>query len=166
MIVVGDWPGRLRVGLNGHFGVLPALIASAGGEDSPLLNDVDPGDESTEFAWVIRSLPGSGVLTADDFGGVELVGAADGVYVIPYGLYTAAPGAGAVWDGDTDFTVTVGDATALVLAGGVLTRKTPAPTDRRLYLNAGDLQARTAAASGDRLITVDAAGAWQAGLPA
>ena len=119
MIVVGGWPGRIVVGLNGHFGVLPAALATGGTDDPPLLNDIYAGDENTEFAWVIRSpLPASGTLTAWDDGGMSLVGAADGVYRVDYGVYAAADGAAAAYHGDSYFEATIGAAAAT--ATGVL----------------------------------------------
>lgn len=92
MIVVGGWPGRRVIGGNGRFGVLPAQLAALGPNPSPLADDVDPGDEATEFAWVIESLPAAGNVVADDFGGFEHTGAPDGSYSTVYRLYTWAPG--------------------------------------------------------------------------
>ena len=100
MIVVGGWPGRQVVGLNGHFGVLPAAMPTAG-DGSPLLDDVDPGDEATEFVWVLKApLPSSGTVAANDDGGFSHVGAADGGYTTLYDLYTWAPGGPIVAEGE------------------------------------------------------------------
>lgn len=57
---------------------------------------------------------------------------------------------------------------ALVLSAGALTRNpTAGPGDLKLYLTAaGEQVARTAPAAGDRLLTINASGAWQAGAPA
>ena len=104
MKVVGGWPGRNVVGLGGRFGVLPAEFAALGDFPSPLLECVDPGDENTEFAWVVESLPGSGTVAANDDGGFSHVGAADGTYTTTARLYTWAPGGPAVDRGT--FTIT------------------------------------------------------------
>ena len=92
MIVVGGWPGRIVVGLNGRFGVRPAAFATGGDFANPFLNDVDPGDETTEFVGVVQSLPASGTVVFDDFGGFQHTGAADGSYITPFKLYTWAQG--------------------------------------------------------------------------
>jgi hypothetical protein len=115
MIVLGGWPGRVVLG-TGRFGVRPDEFATLGDFDSPLEACVDPGDENTEFAWVIRSLPSSGTLVANDDGGMSHTGAADGTYVHPFGLYTWAPGGPGVYEGDTGFTTSFGTVT---IAGGV-----------------------------------------------
>lgn len=92
MIVVGGWPGRVVVGLNGRFGVRPADFAVGGDFDCPFLDDVDPGDETTEFVGVVQSLPASGTVVFDDLGGFEHTGAADGTYTTTFELYTWAQG--------------------------------------------------------------------------
>lgn len=92
MIVVGGWPGRIVVGLNGRFGARPADFADLGDFPSPLANDVDGGDETTEFVAVVQSLPASGSVVFDDFGGFEHTGAADGSYATAYRLCTWAQG--------------------------------------------------------------------------
>jgi hypothetical protein len=91
MIVVGGWPGRNVVGLNGRFGVRPADFG-VGGEPNPFLNDVDPGDETTEFVGVVQTLPASGTVTFDDLGRFTHAGAADGSYITAFKLYTWAQG--------------------------------------------------------------------------
>lgn len=110
MIPLGGWPGRVILSSTGRFGVTPAEFATGGDFDSPLLACVDPGDENTEFSWVIRALPSSGTLAANDDGGMSHTGAADGSYTVSFGLYTWAPGGPGVYDGDTSFTTTFGAA--------------------------------------------------------
>lgn len=112
MIVVGGWPGRRVVGGNGRFGVLPAEFAALGPEPSPLQNDVDPGDEATEFAWVIESLPSSGTVVATDAGGFSHTGAPDGTYETVYRLYTWAPGGPVVDRGTATITTIFGTGAA------------------------------------------------------
>lgn len=92
MIVVGGWPGRNVVGLNGAFGVRPGAFSTGGAFANPLLNDVDAGDTTTEFVLVVSSLPGSGTVTLDDYGGFSHTGAADGSYTTTATLYTWAQG--------------------------------------------------------------------------
>lgn len=92
MIVVGGWPDRVVVGLNGRFGVRPAGFATGGDFDNPFLNDVDGGDDTTEFVAVVQSLPASGTVVFDDDGGFEHTGAADGSYTTTFTLYTWAQG--------------------------------------------------------------------------
>lgn len=108
MIPLGGYTGRIILSSTGRFGVRPDEFAALGDFASPLDACVDPGDENTEFAWVIRSLPSSGTLAANDDGGMSHTGAADGSYTIPFGLYTWAPGGPGVYEGDTSFTNTFG----------------------------------------------------------
>ena len=91
MIVVGGWPGRNVVGLNGRFGVRPAAFGTAGLEN-PFVNDVDAGDDTTEFVAVVSALPASGTVTFDDDGSFSHTGAVDGSYVTTFTLYTWAQG--------------------------------------------------------------------------
>lgn len=92
MIVVGGWPGRNVVGLNGAFGVRPAAFAIGGDFANPLANDVDAGDATTEFVAVVTALPGSGTVTFNDDGGFSHAGAADGTYTTTFNLFTWAQG--------------------------------------------------------------------------
>lgn len=92
MIVTGGWPGRIVVGLNGRFGVRPADFATGGDFDCPFLDDVDPGDTTTEFVGVVQTLPGSGTVVFDDLGGFQHTGAADGTYTTTFELFTWAQG--------------------------------------------------------------------------
>ncbi len=108
MIVVGGWPGRKVVGLNGRFGVRPAAFAAAGDFDNPFLNDVDSGDETTEFVGVVTSLPGSGTVVFDDDGGFEHTGAADGTYSTVFDLFTWAQGGPVTAHGAETITTTFG----------------------------------------------------------
>lgn len=91
MIVVGGWPGRNVVGLNGAFGVRPAGFG-VGGSENPFVNDVDGGDTTTEFVAVVTALPGSGTVTFDDTGAFTHTGAADGTYNTTFNLFTWAQG--------------------------------------------------------------------------
>lgn len=119
MIVVGGWPGRNVVGLNGRFGVRPADFAVAGDFDNPLLNDVDSGDETREFLAVVSSLPGSGVVVFDDRGGFEHTGAADGTYTTVFDLFTWAQGGPVTAHGAETITTTFGSTSTA--AGATLT---------------------------------------------
>lgn len=108
MIVVGGWPGRNVVGLNGRFGVRPADFASLGDFANPFANDVDPGDETTEFVGVVTSLPGSGTVVFDDDGGFQHTGAADGTYSTVFDLFTWAQGGPVTAHGAETITTTFG----------------------------------------------------------
>ena len=144
MIPLGGFTGRIILSSTGRFGVRPDEFASAGPDDSPLLACVDPGDEETEFTWVIRSLPSSGTLTANDDGGMSHVGAADGSYVVPFGLYTWAPGGPGVYEGDASFTTTFG---AVILA---------TETDAALALSAVQSRAAGLAVETDQAFALEA----------
>ena len=108
MIVVGGFPGRNVVGLNGRFGVRPAAFAAAGEFENPFLNDVDAGDETREFLGVVTSLPGSGTVVFDDDGGFEHTGAADGSYATVFNLFTWAQGGPVTAHGAETITTTFG----------------------------------------------------------
>jgi hypothetical protein len=93
MIVVGGWPGRIVVGLDGRFGVRPAAFAALGDFPSPFADDADlPGDATTEFVGVVQTLPASGTVVFTDEGGFSHTGAADGTYTTTFRLYTWAQG--------------------------------------------------------------------------
>lgn len=106
MKVVGGWPGRRVVGLNGRFGVRPADFARLGDFPNPFENDVDAGDATTEFVGVVLSLPASGTITFDDFGGFTQVGSADGVHVTTFQLYSWKQG-GPITKHEPPSTITV-----------------------------------------------------------
>lgn len=93
MIVVGGWPGRHVIGLNGRFGVRQSELASGGAEPSPYANNFDAGDDPiTEMVVVVTSLPGSGTVTLTDDGDFTHTGAADGTYTTLGTVYSWAPG--------------------------------------------------------------------------
>lgn len=92
MKVVGGWPGRNVIGLNGAFGVRQAAFAVGGPFDNPFLNDLDGGDATTEFVAVVSALPGSGTVAFNDDGGFSHAGAADGTYATVFTLYSWAQG--------------------------------------------------------------------------
>ena len=119
MIVVGGWPGRNVVGLNGRFGVRPAAFAASGEFDNPFLNDVDSGDETTEFVAVVTALPASGTVVFDDDGGFEHTGAADGTYTTVFDLFTWAQG-GPVTAHTPEETITTTFGSTTTAAGVVL----------------------------------------------
>lgn len=93
MIVVGGWPGRQVIGLNGRFGVRQSELASGGAEPNPFLNNFDVGDDAaTEMVVVVTSLPGSGTVTLADDGDFTHAGAADGSYQTLGTVFSWAPG--------------------------------------------------------------------------
>jgi hypothetical protein len=85
MILVGGLPGVL-VPTEGTYGVVPVQFGTEGAFDSPLLNDLDVGDDSTELLWVAESAPTSGTFAITDHGGYSLVAADDGAYPWTYRL--------------------------------------------------------------------------------
>jgi hypothetical protein len=109
MKLVGGWPGRIVIGKNGRFGVRPDEFSTDGDFDVPIENDVDPGDESTEIAWVITELPSDGTITANDDGGFAHVDADDGTYTTTYRLYTWAPGGPVADEGEGEVQTSFGD---------------------------------------------------------
>lgn len=160
MKVVGGFGffGRHVVGLNGRYGVRPAEFASSGSFSSPLLDDVDPGDDNTEFLWVIRSpLPSSGVLTADDDGGMSHTGAADGSYTTSYDLYTWPPGGPAVYEGIGSFTTNFGAVTLLASPAAGATATAALTTAIRLASALSALASATAALTTSSTFAVAAA---------
>ena len=93
MIVVGGWPGRQVIGLNGRFGVRVSELASGSTDPNPFLNNFDVGDDpATEMAVVVTSLPASGTVTLADDGDFLHTGAADGAYHTLGSVYSWAPG--------------------------------------------------------------------------
>lgn len=148
MIPLGGFTGRVILSSTGRFGVRPDEFAALGDFASPLDACVDPGDENTEFAWVIRSLPSSGTLAANDDGGMSHTGAADGSYTIPFGLYTWAPGGPGVYEGDTSFTTTFGasllatETDAAQALAGVQLRAPGVATETSAALALAGLQAK------------------------
>lgn len=89
-------------------GITPAQIAVLGDLDSPLLNDPDVGETTTELLWALLTpLPSSGTTAADDLGGYELVGASDGEYVQAYRLL-AMPASGSATTTESTISSTVG----------------------------------------------------------
>lgn len=110
MFLINGVPGRFVPSLGTH-GITPAQI-SLGDADSPLLNDIDAGDDSTELIWVLTTpLVSSGTTTATDHGGYTLAGAADGTHVQGYRLL-ALLADGTDYSGTASITTVVG-------AGGV-----------------------------------------------
>lgn len=120
MIVVGGWPGRIVIGQNGRFGVRPDEFSLGGDFDNPLLSDVDAGDELTEFAAIVQSVPPSGVVTMDDLGGFSHVGAADGSYSTVLTLYTW-PSGGPLVKGTPNETITTNIGTVSVTGSATVT---------------------------------------------
>lgn len=139
MIIVGLSSLVLAATLGTH-GITPAQISALGDHDSPLLNDVDPGDTSTEFIWALLSpLVGSGTTDVTDLGGYALVGAADGTWTQDY-RFLAMPATGAPVVDESQIVTQVG-------ATGVAPRITQQPTG--LSLLEGQTAAFAVVATGD-----------------
>ena len=86
MIILGGFPSGI---VFGPHGITPNQIATGGNADSPLLNDVDPGDETTEILWRIEApYLQVGTTLTSDAGSYRLLGAPDGTHTQPYRLYS------------------------------------------------------------------------------
>ena len=131
MILVGGVPGRLVPSAGTH-GIRPADIVALGGEDSPLLNDIDPGDDTTTLFWVLlEPLPASGTTEADDLGYYALLGAADGTYTQDYRVLSLTAG-GTAAASESTITTNVGAPTLPTLSA--LARTNPR---RPRYIGSG-----------------------------
>ena len=105
MILFGGFPGVLAFGPHG---ITPAGIAAAGNASSPLLNDVDAGDTTTELMWLLLApLISTGSTQAHDDGGYALINPAEGTWLQHYRLFTM-PASAAASVTDATITVTVG----------------------------------------------------------
>lgn len=100
---------RFHWGRGGR-GVLGSeILALTGEEDSPLLNDLLPGDEDRELLWQIISKPGVGNFKAYEVGALSFTDAPDGFYEFEYRLL-----ANAVLRGTTTSDIAVGEGAAPV----------------------------------------------------
>jgi hypothetical protein len=85
MIILGGFPSGI---VFGSHGITPAQIVSGGNAASPLLNDVDPGDTTTELLWRLEPpYLTVGVTTATDTGVYAVTGLPDGTHLQPYSLF-------------------------------------------------------------------------------
>lgn len=144
MILKGGIPGVIaKPGPGVGHGILPAQISLAGDEDSPLLNDVDPGDTTTEFLWaLLPPLVATGSTQVNDRGGYALLDAADGTWAQPY-RFLAMPSTGSAVVDESEIVTQVG-------AVGVAPRITQQPTG--LSLLDGQTAAFAVLAVGDESI--------------
>lgn len=96
MILKGGIPGLIaKPGPGIGHGITPTQISLAGNEDSPLLNDVDPGDDLLRMIWVLLPpLVATGTTLVDDAGGYALLSPGTGVWPQDYRLL-AMPATGA-----------------------------------------------------------------------
>jgi hypothetical protein len=96
MILKGGIPGVIaKPGPGLGHGITPAQISTAGNADSPLLNDVDPGDDATQFIWaLLPPLISTGTTRVDDLGGYALEAPSAGIWSQAYRLL-AMPATGA-----------------------------------------------------------------------
>ncbi len=106
MIILGGLPSGI---IFGPHGITPSQIATGGTASSPLLNDVDPGDETTELLWRLEpTYLAAGVTAVTDNGSYSLTGAPTGTHVQPYRLF-ALPATGAPYTGTSTITTTVSE---------------------------------------------------------
>lgn len=101
-------------GPNAGHGITPAQIGAAGNAASPLANDIDAGDTSTEFLFVLLPpLATSGTTLVNDAAGYGLVNPANGSYTQNYRvLYMPATGSPGVYQAVIDITVGSGSGQA------------------------------------------------------
>jgi hypothetical protein len=107
MIILGGFPSGI---VFGPHGITPAQIVSGGNAASPLLNDVDLGDTTTELLWRLEPpYLAVGVTTATDPGAYAVTGLPDGTHLQPYRLFSL-PATGAPTSSTSTITTTVGSA--------------------------------------------------------
>jgi hypothetical protein len=107
MILKGGIPG-IKCGKARSWGVTFANLAVGGDQPSPLANDADLGDSTTEFLWALQPpLVASGTTSVTDNGGYSLVGAATGTWTQSY-TALFMPATGAPSSGVANIVTTVG----------------------------------------------------------
>jgi hypothetical protein len=95
---------RFHWGRGGR-GVLGSeILALTGEEDSPLLNDLLPGDEDKELLWQVTRKPSAGNFKPYETGALSFTDAPDGYYEFDYRLLVNA-----VLRGSTTSDITVGE---------------------------------------------------------
>lgn len=157
--------GRAFLAPRGLSGIYPSEIVDDGPEPSPLLNDADlPGDEDTLILWLLTGMPGVGTTHVTDAGRLSFIGAPDGLHAHPHRvLYRRADGSTGAHD---SVAWTIVGKRLVLQAGAVAHTEAPDPGARTLLLaSGGQLVARTAPQSGDRLLTLSGS-SWQAAAPA
>lgn len=148
MIVVGGWPGRQVIGLNGRFGVRQSELASGSTEPNPFLNNFDPGDDAlTEMVVAVTSLPASGTVTLGDDGDFTHTGAADGTYHTLGTVYSWAPGGPLVVHVEQeDITSTFGTAAITLAASATASGTATAALTTAIVLDAASVASGIATA--------------------
>jgi hypothetical protein len=117
MIILGGFPPDTGIVFGAH-GITPAQIVTGGNASSPLLNDVDPGDDSTELLWRLEpAYVTAGTTSVTDAGIYQLAGAPDGTYTQPYRLF-ALPATGAPSTGLANIVTVVGSPVAAPVISG------------------------------------------------
>ncbi len=107
MIILGGFPTGI---VFGPHGITPAQIPVGGSASSPLLNDVDPGDDTTELLWRLEpTYLTVGTTAVTDTGIYQLTGAPDGTHTQPYRLF-ALPATGAPLTSTNNIITVVGTA--------------------------------------------------------
>lgn len=107
--------GRIWAARRGLHGARPAQFPTGGDFPSPLANDVDAGDETSQFLWFLKPTlidgASGGVTATTPEGGYDHSGAANGTYIQNYGFAKVKADGTAVEESST-ITVTVGVGTA------------------------------------------------------
>lgn len=105
MLIIGGFPDCI---VFGPHGITPAQIAGGGNAASPLLNDIDLGDQATELLWRLQPpYLAVGVTVVTDTGVYALTGAPDGVHTQSYRLF-ALPETGAPYSATATISAAVG----------------------------------------------------------
>ncbi len=113
MILKGGIPGVIaKPGPGLGHGITPAQVASGGAAPSPLLNDFDPADATTDLIWaLLPPLVPSGTTQVNDRGRYWLLAPGAGTWVQLYRVL-AMPATGAPVVGEATIFTMVGPAVA------------------------------------------------------
>ena len=110
--------GRIWALQRGLAGVRPADFAALGDDDSPLVNDVDAGDETTSFLWFLTPplVDGTngGTTTVNDQGGYRNEGGTAGSFTQGYG-WSAVRADGSI--AEQTGTISIGSGSTATVSG-------------------------------------------------
>ncbi len=131
MILKGGIPGVIaKPGPGLGHGITPAQIGTAGNADSPLLNDIDPGDDATQLLWaLLPPIISTGTTLVDDLGGYALEAPSAGIWTQAYRLL-AMPATGAPVVDDALIVVSVASSVPPVFGPPVTSWTVLSPTRR------------------------------------
>jgi len=127
VILKGGIPGVIaKPGPGLGHGITPAQVATGGAAPSPLLNDFDPADATTELLWaLLPPLVPAGTTQVNDRGRYWLLAPGAGTWVQLYRVL-AMPATGSPVVGEASIFTMVGP-----LVAGARTTSRNTPTTRR-----------------------------------